>query len=322
MAEPMEKAPATAPELDTVTLSAKPETLAQAAWKRFRNNKLAMAGLVILIIIILLAIFAPYLSPFKPDAIDLLHPDAPPGNGHLLGTDSVGRDILARLLSGSRVSLLVGFAVAAGSVVVGTIVGALAGYFGGWVDTLLCRFIDVMLSIPGLFLNILVLAIFGGSFGWLITILVATSWMGVARLVRGQFLQLREMQYVEAAHAIGTSPVEIMFKHLLRNATAPIIVTATLMVGGSILSESALSFLGLGVQPPQTSWGQMLSNAQEYMLTNPVFAIYPGACIFMTILAVNFVGDGLRDALDPRQKIHIPKGRIAEWRDRFLKSRA
>lgn len=280
-----------------------------------------MLGLVILGLFVLIAILAPWIRPFDPAAIDLMHVDAPPGAGHLLGTDLVGRDVLSRLMYGSRISLLVGFCVAAGAVIVGSIVGSVAGYFGGWVDTVLMRFIDVMLSFPSLFLNILVLAIFGGHFVYLILILVATSWMGVARLVRGQFLQLREMQYVEAAQAIGTPSWEIMFKHLLRNATAPIIVTATLHVGGAILSESALSFLGLGVQPPQTSWGQMLSNAQEYMLINPMYALYPGLCIFLTVLAVNFIGDGLRDALDPRQKAHIPKGRIAEWRDRFLKSR-
>jgi len=149
--------------------------------------------------------------------------------------------------------------------------------------------------------------------------MVFTYWMGVARLVRGQFLQLREMQYVEAAKATGVPAWQIMFNHLLRNATGPIIVSATLSVGGAILSESALSFLGLGVQPPQTSWGQMLSNSQEYMLTNPMYAVYPGMCIFLTVLAINFVGDGIRDALDPRQKVRIKKGRLEQWRARYSK---
>jgi peptide/nickel transport system permease protein len=301
--------------------SSTPESIWTQAWKRFRSNRLAMGGLVVLTAFILIAIFAKQIAPYKPDRIDLLNVDAPPGGGHILGTDLIGRDVFSRLIFGSQVSLLVGFLVAAGAVLVGTIVGAVAGYFGGWIDTVLMRFIDVMLSFPSLFLNILVLSIFGSNFIYLVLILVITGWMSTARLVRGSFLQLREMQYVEAAKAIGVSHFEIMFNHLLRNATAPIIVTATLWVGGAILGESALSFLGLGVQPPATSWGQMLFNAHEYMLTNPMLAVYPGVCIFLTCLSVNFIGDGIRDAFDPRQKTRIPKGRIAEWRARFSKSR-
>lgn len=236
--------------------SSTPESLAAQGWKRFRSNKLAIGGLVVLVAFILIAIFANYIVPYSPSQIDLLNVDSPPSAQHILGTDLIGRDVLSRVIIGSRVSLLVGFLVAAGAVLLGTIVGAIAGYFGGIIDTVLMRFIDVMLSLPGLFVNILVLAIFGSNFIYLIMILVLTSWMGVARLVRGSFLQLREMQYVEAARAIGVSNLEIMFNHLLRNATAPIIVTATLGVGGAILGESALSFLGLGVQAPATSWAR------------------------------------------------------------------
>lgn len=319
-AEEKESLPETS-EAIASEFSSKPESLWQQGWKRFRNNWLAIGGLVVLTIFILIAIFAKQIAQYDPAKIDLLNVDAPPGPGHILGTDLIGRDLFSRLIYGSRVSLLVGFLVAAGAVFFGTVLGAIAGYFGGLVDTVLMRLIDVLLSLPSLFLNILVLAIFGSSFYYLILILVLTSWMGVARLVRGSFLQLREMQYVEAAKAIGVSHWEIMFNHLLRNATAPIIVTATLGVGGGILSESGLSFLGLGVQPPATSWGQMLFSAQEYMLTNPMLAVYPGLCIFLTVLAVNFIGDGIRDAFDPRQKTRIPKGRIAEWRARFSKSR-
>ncbi|MNH87109.1 Glutathione transport system permease protein GsiD [compost metagenome] len=181
------------------------------------------------------------------------------------------------------------------------------------------RFVDVMNSIPLLFLNILVLAIFGTKVSYMIMILIFTSWMSVARLVRGTFLQLRESQYVEAAKAIGVSSWGIIFRHLLRNASFPIIVNATLMVGGAILSESALSFLGLGVQAPDTSWGQMLSNAQEFMLTDPLQAVYPGLCIFLVVLAVNFVGDGIRDALDPRQKAMVSRRRLKQWRKDYSK---
>ncbi|ADU50419.1 binding-protein-dependent transport systems inner membrane component [Thermaerobacter marianensis DSM 12885] len=286
------------------------DILWRIALRRFMANPWAVAGLLILLFFIGVAVAAPWIAPYPPDQIDLLNPDAPPSAEHWLGTDGIGRDILSRLIYGSRVSLVVGFSVAAGTVLLGSLVGALAGYFGGWVDTVLMRLIDVMLSFPALFLNILVLAIFGTDFKYLIMILVLTSWMGVARLVRGQFLQLREMQYVEAARAIGTPAWQIIVHHLLRNATAPLIVNATLMIGGAILAESALSFLGLGVQPPHTSWGQMLNNAQQYMLTNPMLAVYPGACIFLTVLAVNFVGDGIRDALDPRQKERVRR----RWR--------
>ncbi|HWI66278.1 MAG TPA: oligopeptide ABC transporter permease [Symbiobacteriaceae bacterium] len=302
---------------EATVASTRPESLWTMARKRFLNNKLAMAGLLVMLIFIALALLAPWISPYDPARVDLLAAYQGPSRAHLLGTDNVGRDVFSRLLAGSRISLLVGFSVAAGTVIVGSLVGAIAGYVGGWVDTVLMRFIDVMFSFPSLFLNILVLAIFGSHFVYLILIMVFTSWMNVARLVRGQFLQLREMQYVEAARAIGVSRWEIMFNHLLRNATGPIIVSATLSVGGAIISESALSFLGLGIMPPQTSWGQMLSNAQEYILLSPSLALYPGICIFLTVLAINFVGDGIRDALDPRQKIRISKGRMAQWRARF-----
>lgn len=318
MSQPAVKLPETE---QFAVASTAPESLWAMARKRFLNNKLAMAGLIVILLFVLLAVLAPLITPYDPAYVDLLAANLGPSGAHWLGTDSVGRDILSRLLEGSRISLLVGFSVAAGTVIVGSIVGAIAGYFGGWIDTVLMRLIDVMFSFPALFLNILVLAIFGSNFTYLILIMVFTSWMNVARLVRGQFLQLREMQYVEAARAIGVSRWEIMFNHLLRNATGPIIVSATLTVGGAIISESALSYLGLGVQPPQTSWGQMLSGAQEYMLTNPLLALYPGLCIFLTVLAVNFVGDGIRDALDPRQKIRISKGRMAQWRARFSTSR-
>lgn len=304
------------------TLSTKPESLWKAGWRRFLNNRLAVAGCVVLLFFIGVALFAKQVAPYNPATIDLLNVDAPPSPKHWLGTDSLGRDIASRLIYGSRISLTVGFSTALGTVVVGTVIGVIAGYFGGLIDTLLMRFIDVMLAFPSLFLNILVLVIFGSSFYYLIAILVFTSWMGVARLVRGQLLQLREMQYVEAARAVGVSHWGIMFNHLLRNAMAPIIVTTTLYIGSGILSESALSFLGLGVQPPATSWGQMLFDAHEYMLTAPVLAVYPGLCIFLTVLSINFIGDGIRDAFDPRQKVQISRGRVAKWRESYFKSKA
>ncbi|NGQ96316.1 ABC transporter permease [Brevibacillus sp. SYP-B805] len=300
----------------------RPPGLWAAAWKKFMRNPFAVVGLIVLLCFIFAALFAKWITPFDPNRIDMLNANLPPGSGeHLLGTDELGRDIFARLLYSSQVSLLVGFGVALVSVVIGTLIGAVSGYFGGWVDACCMRLVDVMNSIPLLFLNILILAIFGSEFIYMILILAFTSWMGVARLVRGTFLQLREMQYVEAARAIGVSDWGIITRHLIRNATAPIIVNATLMVGTAILSESALSYLGLGVQAPQTSWGLMLSNAQEFMLIDPLQALYPGLCILIVVLAVNFIGDGVRDALDPRKKMTIPPRRLAKWRSAYSKSK-
>lgn len=302
--------------------SDKPVGLWMMALKKFMTNPFAVAGLVVLLFFVIVAVFAKWITPYDPNAQDLLNSSLPAGSpGHLFGTDELGRDVLTRLIYSSQVSLTVGFSVAIMSILIGSIVGAISGYFGGWIDTCLMRFVDVMNSIPTLFLNILVLSIFGSEFKYMIMILAFTSWMGSARLVRGTFLQLREMQYVEAARATGVSDLGIIMRHLLRNATAPVIVTATLMVGGAILAESALSYLGLGIQSPQTSWGLMLSNAQQFMLVDPMQALYPGICILTIVLAVNFIGDGIRDALDPRKKVKIPRRRLREWQKGFSKSK-
>ncbi|MWV46191.1 ABC transporter permease subunit [Paenibacillus sp. HJL G12] len=307
------------PENTPLPPSDKPPGPWKTVWTKFRKNGFAMAGLVVLILFILVAIFAPWIAPYKPDRIDFMITNLAPGtDNHLLGTDEVGRDIFSRLVYSSRISMFIGFSVAAITVIIGSIIGAISGYFGGWVDAIFMRVVDVMNSVPTLFLNILVMAIFGTKISYMIMILAFTSWTGVARLVRGNFLQLREMQYVEAAKAIGVSNWGIIFRHLMRNASFPIIVNATLMVGGAILSESGLSYLGLGIQAPATSWGLMLSNSQEFMLTNPMQAVYPGLCILIVVLAVSFIGDGIRDALDPRQK--NSRGRLAKWRKSFSKS--
>ncbi|GJM81426.1 oligopeptide transport system permease protein AppC [Paenibacillus sp. HMSSN-139] len=289
--------------------------------EKFSRNPYAMTGLVVLLIFIGLAVFAPFIAKHDPTRIDMMFPNLPAGSeGHLLGTDELGRDVFARLLFSARISLLIGFSVAFASVFIGSVIGAISGYFGGWIDTVCMRIVDVMNSVPTLFLNILVLAIFGSEIKYMIMILAFTSWMSIARLVRGNFLQLREMQYVEAARAIGVSNAGIIFRHLLRNSMFPIIVNATLMVGAAILSESALSFLGLGVQTPDTSWGLMLSNAQEFMLIDKMQAVYPGLCILIVVLAINFIGDGIRDALDPRQSMNKSRRRLAKWRRNFSKS--
>ncbi|MFD1182945.1 ABC transporter permease [Paenibacillus timonensis] len=301
--------------------SKKPPGPWSTLWKKFSRNPYAMTGLVVLLIFIGLAVFAPFIAKHDPTRIDMMFPNLPAGSeGHLLGTDELGRDVFARLLFSARISLLIGFSVAFASVFIGSVIGAISGYFGGWIDTVCMRIVDVMNSVPTLFLNILVLAIFGSEIKYMIMILAFTSWMSIARLVRGNFLQLREMQYVEAARAIGVSNAGIIFRHLLRNSMFPIIVNATLMVGAAILSESALSFLGLGVQTPDTSWGLMLSNAQEFMLIDKMQAVYPGLCILIVVLAINFIGDGIRDALDPRQSMNKSRRRLAKWRRNFSKS--
>jgi peptide/nickel transport system permease protein len=290
-------------------------------WKKFSRNPYAMSGLVVLLVFVIAGISAPLLTKYDPAAIDMMFPNLKPGaEGHLLGTDELGRDVFTRLLYSARISLSIGFSVALASVLIGSVIGAISGYFGGWVDTVFMRIVDVMNSVPSLFLNILVMAIFGSQIKFMIMILALTSWMSIARLVRGNFLQLREMQYVEAAKAIGVSSWGIIFRHLLRNASFPIIVNATLMVGGAILSESALSYLGLGVQAPAASWGVMLSNAQEFMLVDPMQAVYPGLCILLVVLAVNFIGDGIRDALDPRQQVTKSRRRLEKWRKNYYKS--
>ncbi|MBW4082040.1 ABC transporter permease [Paenibacillus sp. S150] len=290
-------------------------------WKKFSHNPYAMSGLGVLLFFVIAALLAPVLTEYRPESIDLMFANLKPGaGGHLMGTDELGRDILTRLLYSARISLMIGFSVAFASVVIGAVIGAISGYFGGWTDTVFMRIVDVMNSVPSLFLNILFMAIFGSQIKYMILILALTSWMSIARLVRGTFLQLREMQYVEAARAIGVSSWGIIFRHLLRNASFPIIVNATLMVGGAILSESALSYLGLGVQAPAASWGLMLSNAQEFMLIDPMQAVYPGLCILLVVLAVNFIGDGIRDALDPRQQVTKSRRRLDKWRKNYSKS--
>lgn len=311
--------------LEPVTAPLPPSKKPPGPWmmvvKKFFRNPYAVTGLIILLFFIVISSLANVISPYDPAKIDLMSANLKAGTGdHLLGTDELGRDIFSRLLHSGRISLTVGFSVAAISVIIGTLVGAISGFFGGWIDTIFMRLIDVMNSIPTLFLNILVMAIFGTKIQYMIMILAFTSWMGVARLVRGTYLQLREMQYVEAARAIGVSRTGIIFRHLLRNASFPIIVNATLMVGGAILNESGLSYLGLGIQAPATSWGLMLSNSQEFMLIDPMQAVYPGVCILAIGLAVNFIGDGIRDAMDPRQKKKISRRRLDKWRKNYSKS--
>lgn len=260
-----------------------------------------MVGLAIIIAIILLAIFAPYVSLADPLAIDYAHTAAPPGvSNHPLGTDAVGRDILARLIYGTRVSLQVGVVAVGIAASLGTAVGLASGYYGGFVDNLLMRIVDVFLAFPVIVLAIAIIAVLGPSLVNVMIALGLVAWTTYARVVRGQVLVLRELDFVQAARAVGTGDVRIIVRHILPNAIAPIIVLATVGMAGAIIAEAALSFLGLGVQPPTPSWGSMLNEGRAFLRIAPHISTLPGLAIMITVLGFNFLGDGLRDALDPR----------------------
>ncbi|MBV8643538.1 MAG: ABC transporter permease, partial [Candidatus Eremiobacteraeota bacterium] len=282
-------------------------------WRRFRRHKIALVGAVVIVLMGMIAIFANVITPADPNFIDQVHwqgyPLAPGAFGHILGTDENGRDLLARLLVGARISLTVALFAVIMEITIGTLLGSISGYYGGWVDFIIMRITDVVLSIPLLPLLLVLTAIVAGSsnkaalsFGVIVLIIGLTSWPSVARLVRASFLSLREREFAEAARALGNPDANIIFRHLLPNALAPIIVQATLEVANVIILESTLSFLGFGIQPPTASWGNMLANAQSNITQAPWAAIFPGLCILVTVLAINYLGDGLRDALDPNMR--------------------
>jgi peptide/nickel transport system permease protein len=275
-------------------------------WRAFSKNRLAVASCVILVLIILSALAAPLLATHNPTLINLSrdYVKQPPSSRFFFGTDYLGRDVFSRMLFGTRVSLMVGLITMLISVLAGTAYGAVSGYYGGRVDSAMMRLVDILLSLPTLFLLIILAAFIKPNFFGIALIIGFTSWMSVARLVRGEFLSLKEREFVEASRALGYSNSRIIFRHILPNVKAPIIVNATLMVAYAILIESTLSFLGLGVQPPQFSWGSMLNSAQDLITLKdtPWNAFFPGLAIFVTVLCFNFFGDGLRDALDPHLK--------------------
>jgi peptide/nickel transport system permease protein len=282
-------------------------------WRRFRRHRVALAGAVILILLALVAIFAKFIAPWDPNYIDNAHwqgyPLAPGVAGHILGSDENGRDLLSRLIFGAQISLTVAVFAVFMEILIGTLLGAISGYYGGWVDFAIMRLTDVVLSIPLLPLLLVITAIVADTsnkaalnFGVIVLIIGGLSWPSVARLVRASFLSLREREFTEAAKALGNPDGRIIFRHLLPNAIAPIIVQATLEVANVIILESTLSFLGFGIQPPTASWGNMLANAQSNITIAPWAAIFPGLCILITVLAINYLGDGLRDALDPNMR--------------------
>jgi peptide/nickel transport system permease protein len=287
------------------TLAAIPVELAarpgrNRAWQRFTRFKPGLAGLVFVIGLILLALFAPVLAPHDPTEIHTRLRGAPPSAEFPLGNDSIGRDVLSRLIYGSRVALIVGFGAITIAVTIGVTIGATAGYFGGRLDQVLSRIIDTLMAFPTLALLITLNAVLGGSLLTVVIIIGMTQWASYARVSRAEVLSLREREFVAAARGIGAPTSRIIARHVLPNMAGPLIVLASLDIGAIIILESALSFLGLGVKPPTPSWGGMLADGRAFIRTYPHIAIVPGLAITVSVLAFNLVGDGLRDALDPR----------------------
>ena len=307
-------------ELEAETLlTAKEESQWLVVWRRFRKHKLAVAGALVILFLAAASALAPLLAPYDPivqnvDSQGARLQNASPSLQHLMGTDTIGRDVFSRLLHAGRISLLVAFTVVIVSESLGALIGAVSGYYGGMVDSLIQRFVEFMITLPTLPLLLAVSALLRGievplvprelsSVVIIVIVLTVFGWMGSCRLVRGMVLSLRSMDFIEASRALGMSNARIIVRHMVPNAMAPLIVNATLALGGVIIVESALSFLGFGVQPPTATWGNMLSEYQQDMWTQPAKVFYPGLAIFVVTLAFNYVGDGLRDALDPRLKM-------------------
>lgn len=285
------------------------ESLMALTWRRFRRSRLATASLMYVALVTLAAIAAPLIAreggiavPFDPNATDLVHRLAPPGGGHYFGTDDLGRDVLSRMIHGARVSLAIGFAATLISLILGSFLGALAGYYGGAADWIVSRLIELVFCFPFLVLVLGIVALFRPSLWTIMIALGLTSWTAEARYVRGEFLRIREMEFAQAARASGARDARIIFRHLLPNAMAPVLVSASFGVASAILTESALSFLGLGVAVPTASWGSILSVAEQYIDYAWWLVLFPGLAIFSTVAAFNVIGDGIRDALDPRSE--------------------
>lgn len=280
----------------------KGEKLSHLFWKRFRKNKLAVSGALMVIFLFGVAIFAPWLAPYDPGQINVKKVLEGPSAEHPFGTDQLGRDVLSRMIYGSRISLLVGFVSVGIACLVGVFLGALAGYYGHWVDNLIMRFVDIMLCFPTFFLILAVIAFLEPSIWNIMIVIGLTGWMSVARLVRAEFLSLKERDFTLAEKALGAKDWRIIFQHILPNALAPVLVAATLGVAGAILTESALSFLGIGVQPPTPSWGNILTAGKDNIQIAWWLSLFPGLAILLTVMAYNLLGEGIRDAIDPRLK--------------------
>ncbi len=275
-------------------------SIGRVVWGRLKKNKLALLGAWIVLLLSLLALAAPLLAPCSPFEQDIGNRLLSPSSRHYCGTDELGRDIFSRMLYGARVSLSVGFIAVFISTIIGILLGALAGYFGGGVDNLIMRFVDIMLSIPTLFFILMLIVFLGPSIFNVMLIIGLTGWTDLARLVRAEFLSLKNREYVLSARVAGASNNRIIFHHILRNALSPVFVSVIFGVGGAILLESGLSFLGLGVQPPDASWGNILSSGKDYIEKAWWLTVFPGLAIFVTVMSYNLLGEGLRDAVDPR----------------------
>lgn len=292
-------------ENKTVNLSTHPKkrkSRMKDVWIRLRRSRLAMLGLAILVLLILVAIFADFIAPYDYAEQDLMNSLQKPSSAHLMGTDEFGRDIFSRLVYGSRISLIVGFIAVGISVILGGSLGAIAGYFGGRVDQIIMRFMDILLAIPAILLSIAVLAALGPG---LFNLMIATgisAMPGYARIVRASVLSVKEQEFVEAARAVGAGNAQIIVKHIIPNSLAPLIVQATLGISSAILTAASLSFLGLGITPPTPEWGAMLSGGRSFIRDYSYITFFPGLAIAITIFALNVLGDGLRDALDPKLK--------------------
>jgi peptide/nickel transport system permease protein len=268
-------------------------------WRQFRRHKAALVAILVLTIMAFMCFFAPVIAPYEFDAIDLRNTKQPPTLKHLMGTDELGRDLFTRVLYGGRISLTIGIFAALVGTLFGTLIGAMAGFYGKQIDNILMRFTDIAFSIPTLPLLIVVSSFTKASLPVIVLVIGLLSWMATARVVRGTILSIKEQEYIIAARMIGVRNGRIIFRHILPNTFSAIVVGATLSVGGAIITESVLSFLGLGVQPPVPSWGNMLQDSQATMASKPWLTIFPGLAILITVLCINFIGDGLQDAIDP-----------------------
>ncbi|MEE4252456.1 MAG: ABC transporter permease [Desulfuromusa sp.] len=275
--------------------------LFDVVWRQLRHNRMALVGAGIILVMFSMAAAAS-LTTVDPSAINIAQSYLPPSINHPFGTDDLGREVFVRMLYGARISLLVGFVAVGISTLIGIVLGALAGYYGGWVDALVMRFVDIMLCFPTFFLILAVIAFLDPSIWNIMIVIGLTSWMGVARLIRAEFLSLRQRDFVLAAQALGATDFRLIFRHILPNAMSPVLVSATLGVAGAILTESALSFLGIGVQPPTPSWGNMLIVGKQTLGSAWWLSVIPGLAILITVLGYNLFGEGIRDALDPRLK--------------------
>lgn len=277
-------------------------TLYRDAWNRLKKNKMAIGSFIVLVLIALVATFAPVIAPYDPYAQDLTLINQPPSAEHWFGTDDVGRDLFSRVVYGTRISMLVGVVCEAICVPIGVILGALAGYFGGWIDAVISRIIEIFASFPTILFAIAVMFILGPGIMNIFIAIGIIGWTGLARMIRGQIMQLKEKEFIEAARASGASNMKIIFRHLIPNCLSTIIVVITLDIPGDIMLESTLSFVGLGVQPPDPSWGSMISEGRKFIRQNVWYSFFPGLAIMLVVLAFNTLGDGVRDALDPKLK--------------------